>query len=209
MVAQFLGLGSRQQLANIKMKTMTIGEHWIESPTSAKILGVTFDTELDLHVNCQQYYSKLLLSIETAEIHKTIIHHGFRENIDPLPHIEPCWLLQLYFYCATNSFMRRLQSVLSAAVRLISHKRCLTHHSCAEWSTTLASHLPAYWFQDHSLRPQHPPWTRSTYYLSCTCIPVSEVSARAHLRSVVWGDIIATPLNMHLIESKALVVRRC
>ena len=34
-------------------KTMTIGEHSIESSTSAKNLGVTFDSELgmNLHVN--------------------------------------------------------------------------------------------------------------------------------------------------------------
>ena len=50
---QFLWLGSRQQLAKIDIKTMTIGEHRIESSTSAKNLGVTFDSELgmDLHVN--------------------------------------------------------------------------------------------------------------------------------------------------------------
>ena len=50
---QFLWLGSRQQLAKIDTKTMTIGEHRIESSTSAKNLGVTFDSELemDLHVN--------------------------------------------------------------------------------------------------------------------------------------------------------------
>ena len=50
---QFLWLGSRQQLAKIDTKTMTIGGHRIESSTSAKNLGVTFDSELgmDLHVN--------------------------------------------------------------------------------------------------------------------------------------------------------------
>ena len=184
LVAQFWWLGSRQLLAKIEMRTMTIGELWIESSTSAKILGVTFDNELgmDLHVNCQQHYSKLLLSLETAEIHKTIIHHGFRENIDLLPHIVPCWLLQLYFYGATNSVMRRLQSVLSAAVRLISHKS-LTHHSCAEGSTTLASHLPAYQFQDHSLRPQRPPWSRSTY------LNISQL----HLYSCLRGQPQSSP----------------
>ena len=60
---QFLWLGSRQQLAKINTKTMKIGEHCIESSTSAKNLGVTFDSELEmaLHVNnitrsCFHYY---------------------------------------------------------------------------------------------------------------------------------------------------------
>ena len=50
---QFMWLGSRQQLAKIDTKTMTIGEHSIESSTSAKNLGVTFDSELgmDLHAD--------------------------------------------------------------------------------------------------------------------------------------------------------------
>ena len=64
-----LWLGSRQQLAKIDTKTMTIGEHRIESSTSAKNLGVTFDSELgmDLHVsniNRSCFYH----AVETAEI---------------------------------------------------------------------------------------------------------------------------------------------
>ena len=86
---QFLWLGSRQQLAKIDTKTMTIGEHRIESSTSAKNLGVTFDSELGMDgPACQQHHSKLFLSVETAEIHPTIISHGCRENIGPFPHIK-------------------------------------------------------------------------------------------------------------------------
>ena len=42
---------SRQQLAKIDTKIMTIGEHFIESSISAKILGVTFDSDSDSSVD--------------------------------------------------------------------------------------------------------------------------------------------------------------
>ena len=50
---QVLWLGSKQRQSKIDTRTMTIGEHFIESSTSDKNLGVTFDNELgmDLHVN--------------------------------------------------------------------------------------------------------------------------------------------------------------
>ena len=80
---QFLWLGSRQQLAKIDTKTMTIGEHRIESSTSAKNLGVTFDSELgmDLHVNnitrsCF-YHLRQLRSIRrslSTDDTKTLVH---------------------------------------------------------------------------------------------------------------------------------------
>ena len=76
-------LGSRQQLAKIDTKTMTIGEHCIESSTSAKNRGVTFDSELgmDLHVNnitrsCF-YQLRQLRSIRrslSTDAAKTLVH---------------------------------------------------------------------------------------------------------------------------------------
>ena len=38
---------------------------------------------------------------------------------------------------------------------------------------------------------------RGPTYLSCTCIPVSEVSARAHLRSAVQGDLTVPRTKTH------------
>ena len=84
----FVWLGSRQQLAKIGTKTMTIGEHSIESSTFAKNLGVTFENG----PACQQHYSQLFLSVETAEIYPKITFHGSRGNIGPFPHIKSCRL---------------------------------------------------------------------------------------------------------------------
>ena len=72
---------------------------------------------------CKQHHSKLFLSAETAEIRPTITLHGCRKNTGPFSHIKSCRLLQQHFYGATNIVMRRLQSVLNAAARLISNKR--------------------------------------------------------------------------------------
>ena len=78
-------------------KTMTIGEHRIESSTSAKNLGVTFDSELGIDLHVKQHHSKLFLSAETAEIHPTITLHGCRKNTGPFSHIKSCRLLQQHF----------------------------------------------------------------------------------------------------------------
>ena len=139
---QFLWLGSRQQLAKIDTKTMTISEHSIESSTSAKNLGVTFDSELgmDLHVNnithsCF-YQVRQLRSIRRsfpADAAKTLVPSLISSRVD---------------YC-NSVVVRRLQSVLNAALL------------CAEGSAPLASHPSAYRLQDCGLCLQRPPRSRS------------------------------------------------
>ena len=104
---QFLWFRSRQKLAKIDTKTMTIGEHSIESSTSAKNLGVTFDSEFPVEKTgkgpaCQQHHSQLFLSVETAKIHPTITFHRCRENIGPFllsSRVEYC---NSIFYGATD-----------------------------------------------------------------------------------------------------------
>ena len=120
-------LGSRQQLAKIDTKTMTICEHRIESSTSDKNLGVTFDSELgmDLHVNniTRSYFYQLRqprsirrsLSMDAT---KALVHSLISSRVDYCSSI---------FYGATNIVVRRLQSVLNAAARLISNKRKFDH----------------------------------------------------------------------------------
>ena len=94
---QFMWLGSQTAVGEDRQKDhdeLTIGEHSIESSTSAKNLCVTFDSELgmDLHVHNIDH-SQLFLSVETAAIHLTITFHGCRESIGPFPHIKSCRLL--------------------------------------------------------------------------------------------------------------------
>ena len=186
---QFLWLGSRQQLAKIDTKTMTIGEHRIESSTSAKNLGVTFDSELgmDLHVNnitrsCF-YQLRQLISIRrslSTDAAKTLVHSLISSRVDYCNSI---------FYGATNIVVRRLQSVLNAAARLISNKRKFDHIT-----PVLRDHL--HWLPIRqriefkiAVFVRNAVHGRGPTYLSRTCNPVREVDARAHLRSAVRGDL--------------------
>ena len=183
---QFMWLGSRQQLAKIDTKTMTIGEHRIKSLTSAKNLGVTFDNELgmDLHVNnitrsCF-YQLRQLRSIRrslSTDAAKTLVHSRISSRVDYCNSI---------FYGATNIVVGRLQSVLNAAARLQKKFDRITPVQRDElhW-------LPIRQRIDfkiavlvhNALHGRGPTYSR-------TCNPVREVGARAHLRSAARGDLI-------------------
>ena len=186
---QFMWLGSRQQLAKIDTKTMTIGEHSIESSTSAKNLGVTFDSELgmDLHVNnitrsCF-YQLRQLRSIRrslSTYAAKTLVHSLISSRVDYCNSI---------FYGATDVVVRRLQSVLNAAARLISNRRKFDHitpvlRDQLHW-------LPIRQRIDFKIAVfvYNALHGRGPTYLSRTCNPVREVGARAHLRSAIRGDL--------------------
>ena len=141
---------------------MTIGEHSIESSTSAKNLGVTFDSELgmDLHVN--NITCSCSLSVETAEIHPTITFHGCLENIGSFPHIKSCRLLQQYLLRCH----RRCREKTAICPQLrsqvdLEQEEVRPYHSCAEGSAPLASHPSAYRLQDRSLCSQRPLWSWS------------------------------------------------
>ena len=138
---------------------------------------------------CKQHHSKLFLSAETVEIHPTIILHGCRKNIGPFSHIKSCRPLQQHFYGATNIVVRRLQSVLNAAARLISNKKKFDHIT-----PVLRDQL--HWLPIRqriefkiAVFVHNAVHSRGPTYISCTCNPVREVGARAHLRSAVRGDL--------------------
>ena len=138
---------------------------------------------------CKQHHLKLFLSAETAEIHPTITLYGCRKT---LVHSLISYRVDYcnnIFYGATNIVVRRLQSVLNAADRLISNKRKFDHIT-----PVLRDQL--HWlpirqriefkiavFVRNAVHGQGPT------YLSRTCDPVWEVDARAHLRSAVRGDL--------------------
>ena len=126
-LVQFMWLGSRQQLAMIETQYIQIGEHRIKFSTSAKNLGVIFDPELgmDLHVNniTRSCFFQLrqLRSIRrslTMEASKTLVHSLVSSRVDYCNSI---------FYGAANTVLRRLQSVVNAAARLIANTRKFDH----------------------------------------------------------------------------------
>ena len=114
-------------MAKIDTKTTTISEHSLESSTSAKNRSVTFDSEqgMNLLVNniTRSFFYQLrqLRSIRrslSTDAAKTLVHSLISSRVDYCNSI---------FYGATNIVVRRLQSVLNAAARLISNKRKFDH----------------------------------------------------------------------------------
>ena len=180
---QFMWLGSKQQLAKIEIQSIHIGNHHIKFSTSAKNLGVTFDPELgmDLHVNIITrscfYQLRQLRSIRrslTMEASKTLIHSLVSSRVDYCNSI---------FYGATNTVLRRLQSVLNAEARLITNTRKSDHitpvlRDQLHWLPVRQRIIfKIATFVRNSLHGRGPT------YLSRSCIPISEIGARAHLRS--------------------------
>ena len=111
----------------------------------------------------------------TMKATKTLVHSIVSSRVDYCNNI---------FHGATNAVLRRLQSVLNAAARLITNTRKFEH-------ITPVIRDQLHWlpirqriifkiatFVRNSLHGRGP-----TYYLSRSCIPISEIGARAHLRS--------------------------
>ena len=146
--------------------------------------------------SCQQYNEKLLLSVEAAAINPTIAHNGSYEDIGPFPCIKSRGLLQQHL--------------------LRSHKRCPTKVANCNpfsmrrpgWSRTLGNlttsrlcsgisfiGFPFANASSSKLQPSfgiHSMHGRGPIYLSRSCIPISVIGARAHLRSAARGHL-ATP----------------
>ena len=145
--------------------------------------GVTFDPELgmDLHVNniTRSCFFQLrqLRSIRrsfTMEASKTLVHTLISRRVDYCNSI---------FYGATNTVLQRLQSVLNAAARLITNTRKFDHitpvlRDQLHWFPIRQRiNFKTATFIRNSLHGRGPS------YLSRSCIPISEIAARAHLRS--------------------------
>ena len=118
---------------------------------------------MDLHVNnitrsCF-YQLRQLRSIRrslSTDAAKTLVHSLISSRVDYCNSI---------FYGATDIVVRRLQSVLNAAARLISNRRKFDHitpvlRDQLHW-LPIPGHPSAYRFQDRSLCLQRPSWSWS------------------------------------------------
>ena len=74
------------------------------------------------------------------------------------------------FIKCMNAVLRRLQSLLNAVPRLITNIR---QHIIFKIATFVRNSLHG----------------RGQTYLSQSCIPISKIGARAHLRSAAWGHL--------------------
>ena len=136
---------------------------------------------MDLHVNniTRSCFFQLrqLRSIRrslTMEASKTLVYSLISSHVDYCNSI---------FYGATNIVLRRLQSVLNVAARLIMNTRKFDHitpvlRDQLHWLPIRQRIIfKSATFVRNSLHG------RGLSYLSRSCIPISEIGARAHLQS--------------------------
>ena len=178
--------GSRQQLAKIDIMTMTIGEHRIESSTSAKNLGVTFDSELgmDSHVNnitrsCF-YQLRQLRSIRrslSTDAVKTLVFLSYQV----VSTTATVFFTVNKHCCETTSIcpQRGCQADLE-------QEEVRPYHSCVEGPTLLASHPSAYRLQDRGLRPATPSMVEVRHTSAAPAI-LSERSAPGLICDLLCG----------------------
>ena len=183
-------LGSRQQLAKIDTKTMTICEHRIESSTSDKNLGVTFDSELgmDLHVNniTRSYFYQLrqprsIRRSLSKDATKALVHSLISSRVD---------------YCS-SIFLRCHETLLWDDFNLSSTR--LPGWSQTRGSSTISllcwgTNSTGFPFVSGSnSRSRSLSATLSMVEVRLTsaapAIPFQEIDDRAHLRSAVRGDL--------------------
>ena len=142
---------------------------------------------MDLHVNnitrsCF-YHLRQLRSIRrslSTDATKTLVHSLISSRVDYCNSI---------FYGATNIVVKRLQSVLNAAARLISNKRKFDNIT-----PVLRDQLHWLLIRQRiefkiAVFVRNAVHGRGPTYLGCTCNPVREVDARSHLRSAARGDL--------------------
>ncbi len=187
---QFMWLGTRQQLAKLKVRSLVLEGASINISNTAKNLGVTLDSELTMHEHVPSvarscfYQLRQLRSIRstlTRDAALTLVHAFVTARVD---------------YCnsvlagSTEAVIGRLQSVLNAAARLIFVKKRRDHITPVlrdelHW-------LPIRQRIDYKIalmvyRCLH---GLAPTYLSQCCIPVSSLSGRRGLRSAAHGDLV-------------------
>ena len=127
-------------------KDMTIGEHSIESSTSAKNLDVTFDSELgmDLHVNnitrsCFYQLRSIRRSLST-DAAKTLVHSLISSRVH---------YCNSTFYGAKDICREKTAICPQRCSQVdLEQEEVQLYHSCAEGSAPVASHPSAYRLQD-------------------------------------------------------------
>ena len=186
---QFLCAGTRQQLAKITTKSILLDGVSIELSDEVTLLGVVLDRELTFTPHIRRlsgrcfYQLRQLRTIRrtlTLDATKTLIHAFVTSRLDYCNGILPG---------VAAVHLRRLQSVLNAAAKLVVQKRKYDHVTA-----TLRDDL--HWlpivqraqYKDclivyKCLHQQAPE------YLTQLCIPVASITGRCHLRSAAHGEL--------------------
>ena len=110
------------------------------------------------------------------------------------------------FFTVTQTVVRTLQSVLNAAAMLISNQRKLDHIT-----PVLRDQFPWLPIRQRiefkiAVFVRNAIHGRGPTYLSRTCNPVREVSARAHLRSGVRGNLTVPRTKTHRFGPRSFLV---
>ena len=161
-----------QQLAKIDTKTMTIGEHSIDSSTSAKNLGVTFDSELGMDLRVNNITRSCFYQLRYLRSIRRSLSHGCHEKHWSISSYQvvsttATIFLRCHKRCREKTAIRPQQGSQAD----LEQKKVRPYHSCAKdqlhW-LPIRQHidLKIAVFVHNTLNGQGPT------YLSCACNPV-------------------------------------
>ena len=116
---EFLIIGSRQQLPNVSIQSINVGQVEVSSVVSARNTGTCFDTHLDMRTHITKTCSSAFYYLYNI---RHIRKHLSRESTEKLVH---AFISSRLDYC--NSLLygipeyqtRKLQRVMNASARLI------------------------------------------------------------------------------------------
>ena len=176
--------------------------------------GSDFRSKTEDGPACQQHKEKLLLPAETAAIHQAINHNGRHEDIGHSLVSSRVDYCNSIFYGVTNAILRRLQSVLNTASTLITNTRKFDHitpvlRDQLHW-LPIRQHIifKIATFVRNSFPGRGPTYLSRSIYLFISvyqsCIPISEIWARVHLRSCGTGTPHHTADQDASLRSKKL-----
>jgi hypothetical protein len=186
---QFIWLGTPQQLAKINCSSLILDGVDISISEEVTFLGVVIDNKLTFADHIRKLVGRCFyqlrqlrmirrtLSIEAA---KTLVHAFVSGRVD---------------YCnsvlngASAIHLRRLQSVLNGAARVVTKKRKYDHISAVlrdqlHW-------LPVQQRIEYKISTLVNKCLRQVApsYLAKSCVPVSSIVGRRNLRSAAHGDL--------------------
>jgi len=203
---QFIWLGSPQQLASVRMEELSIGGAAVAPVDTARDLGVTLDAQLtlDKHVDSVVrscfYQLRQLRSIRrslTGDALLTLVHAFITSRVD---------YCNAVLYGVAGYVLRRLQSVLNAAARLITGVRRYEHITPTLRDTLHWLPVPQRITFKIALTVFDCVRGRCPAYFSDICVPVHSVAGRSRLRSADHGDLIVPRVQTQRYGSRSFRV---
>jgi len=187
---QFIWLGSSYYTASVSRLPLSVGGSTVFPDDTVRNLGVTFDAQLTMRNHVDNVVRSCFFQLrQLRSVRRSLTHEALHTLIHAFiaSRVDYCNAL---LYGVADRVIRRLQSVLHAAARLITGIRCCEHitptlRDTLHWlpiSQRITFKIALMMFD--CSRGRCPKYFGDVY------TPVHTVAARARLRSADHGDLV-------------------